>query len=187
MSGAPRGTISLNGDVDQTALDVNFLGNGLACNGFGHSGVSLCSGNGVSAFNVSGNVQAGFDLAVHLNSNLNGLLHAFGFVILRPLVVSQGVGVAHLLPQFLGHMGNKRVQQLQQHFVLCAGCTALIVQGIHQNHQLGNGSIGLQASMSSPTFLMVRLIKLPASGGSLRPPPAFRSVPRCGPGSACSP
>ena len=60
-------------------------------------------------------------------------------------MVGQTVLVAHLFPQFLGHVRSEGIQQLQQHFILAAGGAAGIRQGVHIDHQLGDGGVGLQA------------------------------------------
>ena len=59
-------------------------------------------------------------------------------------MVGQLLGVAQLLPQLLGHVGGKWVQQLQQQLVLGLGRTPLIAQRVDVDHQLGNGGVGLQ-------------------------------------------
>ena len=50
-------------DIDQLALDVDFLGNGLAGDGFGHGGLGLGGSNGVRALDGGGHLDAGLDLA----------------------------------------------------------------------------------------------------------------------------
>ena len=71
-------------DIDQLALDVDFLGNGLAGDGFGHGGLGLGGSNGIRALDGGGHLDAGLDLAVDLHRDLDGLLHALGFVVGRP-------------------------------------------------------------------------------------------------------
>ena len=54
------------------------------------------------------------------------------------------MAVAQLLPQLFGHVGSKRVQQLNNGLQLGLGRAAVVVQGVHQRHELGNGGVHLQ-------------------------------------------
>ena len=74
----------------------------------------------------------------------DGLLGALSLIVGGPCVIGQLLGVAQLLPQFLGHVGGKRVQQFQQNLVLGLGGAALVTEGVDVDHQLGDGGVGLQ-------------------------------------------
>ena len=54
------------------------------------------------------------------------------------------MAVTQLLPQLLGHVGSEGVQQLHQRLKLGLGGTAVVVHGVDQRHQLGNGGVHLQ-------------------------------------------
>ena len=55
-------TLALDGQIDQTALDVDLLDHGLAGQSLGDSRVSLCGGDGVLRGDVCGHLQTGLAL-----------------------------------------------------------------------------------------------------------------------------
>ena len=69
--------------IDQLALDVDLLGNGLAGDGLGYGGLGLGGGDGVRVLDGGGHLDAGLDLAVDLRGDLNRLLDTLGLIVGR--------------------------------------------------------------------------------------------------------
>ena len=122
---------ALGSQIDQTALDVDLLDQLLALQRGSHSGVCLSGGDGVLGGDVCGHLQTCLHLAVHLHGDLHSSLHTLGFLVGRPRIVGQLliVAVAQLLPQLLGHVGSKGVQQLHQRLKLGLGGAAVVAKG----------------------------------------------------------
>ena len=76
------------------------------------------------------------------------------------------MAVAQLLPQLLSHVGSKRVQQLNNGLQLGLGRAAVVVQGVDQRHQLGDGGVHLQA-LDISAHLLDGLVHQGLDGGAI--------------------